>query len=353
MARFSNNRSRKAGLPPGTLLHIGERSSDNAEITLIEYDSQSADIKSIEKSGLSLLTRDTEKLKWININGLHQLDIIEEIGKCFGIHNLVLEDIANTGQRPKYEEYGDYVYIVARMLYTDDNLEVVSEQVSIILGMNYVITFKEKDDTVFEAIKSRIQDGIGRIRRMGADYLVYSMIDVIVDNYFIILEELGDRLESLENRLLVRPSPKTLKEIQFLKREMLFINKSVRPLREVVGYMERAESDLIKEQTNIYLRDVYDHIIEVTDMVDTYRDILSGMLDIYLSSVSNGMNQVMKVLTIISTLFMPITFIAGLYGMNFENMPEIRWTYGYPVVLAVMAIICCAMIVYFKKKKWL
>jgi len=298
--------------------------------------------------------RDTPTVTWINVDGVHHLDIIERLGHHFGLHPLLLEDIANTGQRPKQEDYGDYLFAVVKMLYYDAGTRKTdAEQVSIVTGPNFVISFQEQEGDVFEEVRGRIRNDKGRIRKCGADYLAYSLIDSIVDNYFVILEGLGERIETVEEELIAGPGQQTSRKIHRLKGEALFVRKSVWPLREVIGSLARGDSKLIKPDTLPYLRDVYDHIIQVADTVDTYRDMISGMLDTYLSALSNRLNEVMKVLTIIATIFIPLTFVAGLYGMNFKNMPELEWPWGYPTALAVMAAAAGLMLVYFKRKKWL
>jgi magnesium transporter len=353
MSKLIKKRSKKAGLPPGSLVHIGEKKVEEVKITIIDYDEthfQEKEAKSIEEC---FTFKEKPTVTWINVEGIHQVEILEKLGECYGFHPLILEDILNTDQRPKTEDFGDYLYIVLKMLYPN-NSEVVTEQISLILGLNFVISFQEgiKGD-VFDPVRDRIRTDKGKIRQLGADYLAYSLIDSIVDHYFIILEKLGEKIESLEEKLVISPTPETLQTIHNLKREMIFLRKSVWPLREVISGLERGESFLIKESTRIYLRDVYDHTIQVIDNVETFRDMLSGMLDIYLSSVSNRLNAVMKVLTIIATIFMPLTFLAGLYGMNFKYMPELSWPWGYPLALFIMLAIALSMLVYFKKKKWL
>jgi magnesium transporter len=289
------------------------------------------------------------------VEGVHQVEAVEKLGNCFGLHPLVLEDILNTDQRPKMEIYGDYVYIVLKMLYGSGPRRLVeTEQVSLILGSNFVISFQEGiEGDVFDPVRERIRSGKGFIRKMGADYLAYSLIDTIVDNYFVILEGLGERVELLEEELLVHSTTTTIQEIHKFKNEMILVRRMVWPLREVISGLGRRESPLIKETTEIYLRDVYDHTVQVMDTIEVYREMLSGMLDIYLSSVSNRLNSVMKVLTIIATIFMPLTFIAGIYGMNFKYMPELEWRWGYPAVWLIVAVIGISMLIYFKKKKWL
>jgi magnesium transporter len=356
MLRFGNKHSGKAGLPPGSLIHVGEKKDEKTRITIIDYDEQNFRQKDVEKVEECFVFKETATVTWINVDGVHESEIIGRIGDCYGIHPLILEDIMTTAQRPKYEDLGNYIYVVLRMLSCEkDSDEVQSEQVSLIVGPNFVISFQESASLgdVFDPVRDRIRTGKGRMRKLGADYLAYALIDAIVDNYFIILENLGERVEVLEEELVTDPGQKTLHEIHTLKREMIYVRKSVWPLREVVSGLERAESPLIKETTGIFLRDVYDHTIQVIDTIETYRDMLSGMLDMYLSSVSNRMNQVMKVLTIIATIFIPLTFIAGVYGMNFKHMPELEWRFGYYAIWAVMLTIGITMVVLFKKKKWM
>lgn len=320
----------------------------------MDYDETQFQVRETETLEECYPFKDRPTIIWINIDGIHEIETLEKLGDCFGLHPLTLEDILNTDQRPKIEDYGEYIFIVLKMLYPDDDTgEILSEQVSLVLGKNFVISFQEREGDIFNSVRERIRSGKGRIRKMGADYLVYSLLDSIVDNYFIILEKLGERIEFLEEKLIINPVPETINLIHKLKREMIFLRRSVWPLREVIGSIERGESSLIKGSTNIYLRDVYDHTIQVIDTIETFRDILSGMLDIYLSSVSNRLNAVMKVLTIIATIFMPLTFIAGIYGMNFKYMPELEWRLGYPVILLTMVSIGVLMLVSFRKKKWL
>jgi magnesium transporter len=298
--------------------------------------------------------RDTLSVTWLDVDGTHDIETIRKLGECYGLHPLVQEDILNTDQRPKLEDYGDYLYIVLKMLSHDERSgEIRSEQVSLILGRSFVISFQEgKEGDVFGPIRERIRSGKGRIRKTGADFLAYSLIDAVVDSYFVIMEKLGESVDILEERLVDRPSPETLHGIHALKKEMIFLRKSVWPLREVIGALERGDSGLIQEPTRAYLRDVYDHTIQVIETIETFRDMVTGMLDIYLSSLSNRLNEVMKVLTIIATLFMPLTFLAGVYGMNFRRMPELEWPWGYPAVLGIMCIVAISMLAYFKKKKW-
>lgn len=347
-------RSTKTGLPPGALIHIGEKKAEKIKISFLDYDEIQIEEKEVKTIEECFPIKDKPTITWINIDGLHQVDIIEKIGKNFDFHPLLLEDILNTEQRPKIEDFETYIYVVLKMLnYDEKTNELNSEQVSIIFGQNFVISFQEKEMDVFNPMREIIRTGKGRIRKMGADYLAYGLIDAIVDGYFLILEKLGENIEEVEETMVANPSPETLRAIHTLKRRMISLRKSVWPLREVVSALERSESVLIHDQTQIYLKDVYDHTIQVIDTVETYRDVLSGMLDIYLSSISNKMNEIMKVLTIIATIFIPLTFIAGVYGMNFEFMPELKWRWGYPAIWFVMITVSISMMLYFRKKKWL
>ncbi|MDP2168483.1 MAG: magnesium/cobalt transporter CorA [Thermodesulfovibrionales bacterium] len=353
--RLVKKRSGKAGLPPGTPVHIGEKVSQYTKISVMDYDE--AGCRETELTGIDecLIFKDRPTVTWINIEGVHDTAVLQKLGECYGIHPLTLEDIMNTDQRPKREDFGSYIYIVLSMLHPSgaDN-GAATEQVSLILGENFVFSFQEgiKGDA-FDPVRERIRSGGGRIRKFGADYLAYSLIDSIVDNYFSVLEGFGERIEALEDELVENPTPATLGHLHAFKREMIFLRKSVWPLREVISGLQRGESPLIRQSTVIYLRDVYDHTIQVIDTIETFRDMLSGMLDIYLSGINNRMNSVMKTLTFIATIFMPLTFIAGIYGMNFSYMPELQWRWGYPVVLLGMAVAGALMVVYFRKKKWM
>jgi len=354
MKRGATRISAKVGLPPGTLIHIGEKKSEKVRISLIEYNETHLREQELDRLDKVLLLKEEPAVTWINIDGLHRTEIIEKAGEVFNLHPLTLEDIVNTGQSPKLEDYGDYLFIVLKMLYYNESQnEIDVEQVSLCLGSRFLLTFQEeKGRDVFNPIRERIRSGKGRIRKMGPDYLAYSLIDAIVDSYFLILEKLGEKIETLEDRVVNQPSESVLQDIHELKREMIFLRRSIWPLREVISNLQRGESLLINESMHVYYRDVYDHTIRIIETIEALRDILSGILDIYLSSISNRINAVMKVLTIIATIFMPLTFIAGVYGMNFEYMPELRWHWGYPAILIFMLVIGMSMVVYFVKKKW-
>jgi len=347
-------RGSKIGLAPGTLVHVGEKKAEKVVIRVLAYNSETLIEREVETvEGCAEFKGRSDLNLWINVDGLDRVDIIEKLGSYFEIHPLTLEDVLNTGQRPKTEDYETYIYTVLKMMLLDiEKEEIIIDQVSIIIGPNYLLSFQERQGDVFDPVRERFKNPASRLRKNGVDYLAYSLIDAVVDNYFLILEHFGDEIEYLEEGLVIQPRPETLKTIQKYKRDMIILRKSVWPLRELINGLQRVESDLIKETTRIYLRDIYDHTIQVIDSVEDFRDILSSMVDIYLSSVSYRMNDVMKVLTVIATIFIPLTFIAGVYGMNFEYMPELEWRWGYPVVMLGMTLIGVTMFAYFKKRKW-
>jgi magnesium transporter len=354
MPRFIKKQLRKAGTSPGTLIHIGDQKVDETRITLIDYDAEFLQEKVLDDIEEAFPLKDLPTVTWINIDGLHQLDIIEKVGQHFNIHPLVLEDIVNTGQRPKTEEFEDLIFVVLKMLHYNENSEkITSEQFSLVLGPNFLVSFQEIQGDVFKTVRERIRKPKTRIRKAGCDYLAYALIDAIVDNYFLILEKLGENIEAIEEDLLENPSPETLQTLHEMKREMIYLRKQIWPIREIINSLAKSESSLIQEQLHVYFRDVYDHTIQIIDTIESYRDILAGMLDIYLSTLSNRMNEVMKVLTIIATIFIPITFVAGIYGMNFKFMPELEWRWGYATVWAIIVVVAGIMIGFFKKKQWL
>ncbi len=349
------HRTEKTGLDPGTPIHIGRQKMEKVKIRVIDYD-VSGYFEERETTDIDQLisAKVTEPITWINVAGLHQTEVIEAIGQTFGIHPLLLEDILNTEQRPKVEHYDDYLYMIIKLIHWQvDSSEIETEQISIVLGNRFVITFQEQEKDVFEPLRQRIRSGKGRIRKFGADYLAYSLLDTVVDHYFLILENLGEQIEFLENEVVTDPTSATLQRIHALKREMITLRRSVWPLREVIGSLQRGESALFQESTFIYLRDIYEHTIQVIDTIETYRDVVSGLLDVYLSSVSNKMNEVMKLLTVIATIFIPLSFITSLYGMNFPYIPELQWHWGYPFLWLIMISISVGMLTYFHRKDWL
>lgn len=350
----AKKRSTKAGLPPGSLVHVGMPSGQATKITVFHYNDQHFEESSVDNvDALQRQDLGNHMVNWVNMDGLENVMMLEKIGVLYDMHPLTLEDILNTDHRPKAEDYGHYFYIVFKMLsYDDKSHRIDAEQVSVVLGRGYVLSFQEKEGDVFGPLRQSLRQGKGRVRKMGADYLAYSLLDAVVDNYFCVLERVGERIELLEDLLVRESSSTTLREVHNLKREMIFLRRAVWPLREVVNNLEKSETAFLDRTTDLYLRDVYDHIFQVIDTTEIYREMLSGMLDIYLSSINNRMNEVMKVLTIIATLFIPLTFITGLYGMNFHYMPELEWPFGYPMVLLIMVAVASMMLLFFKRKNW-
>lgn len=352
--RIIKERSRKVGLPPGTLVHIGEKSGREIGIRVLDYGPDRCEEKEISGLQECFYFADPQVVSWIDVEGLHEVELIQQLGDCQGFNPLMLEDIVNTDQRPKLEDFDDYLYIVIKMLHERDNGGIAVEQVSLVVGANFVISFQEGlEGDAFGPLRERIKSGKGKIRTMGSDYLAYSLIDAVVDGYFGVLERVGERIEELEEEVVASPSPETVRGIHRLKREMIVLRKALWPLREVIGALERRESPLVSEPVTLYLRDVYDHTIQAIDAVEAYRDLLAGLLDVYLSSLSARMNEIMKFLTIVGTIFIPLTFIAGVYGMNFQNMPELHWRWGYFASLLLMFAVSVVMLIYFKRKKWL
>ncbi len=344
----------KTGLPPGSLVFTGERKLAQPNLSLIKYSESSCEvIESFNIEDISSSIKETD-IAWINIEGIHDTVLVEKIGAIFHLHPLLLEDILNPQQRPKLDEYDDVVFIIAKMLFTDKQRDkIIDEQVSFVLGKNFLLTFQEsKPGDAFDTVRERIINNKGKIRKEKTDYLCYRLLDAIVDNYFEVLEKIGDRLEDIESKIIQNPEKSAIQKTHELKRELIFLRKITWPLREVINNFHRGEHPLINQSTKIYMRDLYDHTIQVIDTIETYRDWLSGLEDLYLSSLSNKMNEVMKMLTMIATLFIPLTFIVGLYGMNFKYMPELEWRWGYGFVWGIMISLTVFMIYYFKKKKW-
>lgn len=354
----SNRGSKLSDLPPAPLPQE-ERKPERPRITVIDYDEfhyHEAEVKDVAEC---FIFKEKPTVTWINIDGLHQVDILEKLGACYGIHPLVLEDIL-TDQRPKIEDYESYIFIVLKMLYYDEEGDeelgdsvIDIDQISLILGPNFIISFKDKEVDVFDPIRDRLRTAKGRIRKQGSDYLAYSMIDAIVDHYFAIMEKLGERFEELEDAVVANPEPEILTTIYNLKRDMLFLRKSVWPLREAISKMQRIDSPLVTDSTKIYLRDVYDHTIQVIENVETFRDMSASLLETYLSSLSNRLNEVIKVLTIISTIFIPLTFLSGLFGMNVKTMVEwLESPWAFLWISALMLAIALVMLTYFRRKRW-
>ena len=352
MMKLVQKRSKKTGLSPGTLIHIGETRTDSVTVTRFNYAGTHCD-EQVVMDMEALQPPADETVTWVNVGGVHKVEVLEGFGKCFGLHPLLLEDIANTDQRPKLDDYEGYLFLVMKMLTTSDRGDILVEQVSFVLGRNYVLSFQENGTDVFGAVRDRLKGGKGRLRQNGSDYLIYALIDAVVDQYFAVLEMLGERIESLQERVMADPKPETLQNIHALKRQLLFVRRAVWPLREAINNLSRSECPFLHEPTKLFFRDVYDHVVQIVDTIETLREMVSASLDIYLSSVSYRLNAVMRVLTVITTIFMPLSFIAGIYGMNFEHMPELKWVWGYPMALGIMAVVAAIMLIGFRLKNWL
>lgn len=345
--------SSKLGMPPGTLLHIGEKKTDPPSMSVINYDVQSHVSHHVSSGEEAIKYYSTSGITWVNIDGLQDTTTIEQIGTAFGISPLTLEDILNTHQRPKLDEYDDYLYVVVKMLhYPNEQLELEREQVSFLLGYNFVLSFQESPGDTFAPVRSRLQQKGSALRAAGSDYLLYSLLDTIVDNYFAIIERLSDKTEVLEEQILHNPHDGLLNEVYWFKKEIAGIRRSIYPLREVIATLDRNESSLITASTRWLIRDIYDHTIQIVDNIENFRETTSTMIDLYMSGVSNRMNNIMKVLTVISTIFIPLTFIVGVYGMNFKHMPELEYHYAYFEVWGVMIVLTSGMVWYFRHKKW-
>lgn len=354
MPRFLKPQSQKKGMLPGSLDLINEENFAAAEISVMDYSQDRFDEKIIEKRADLKKFPKADNPTWINVIGVHDSDLMAEIGPIFGIHPLTLEDIMNTGHRPKCEDFDSYLFFTLKMLtFNTEQCVIESEQVSLVLTKNCVITFQERPGDVFDAIRDRIRTGKGRVTKMQTDYLAYSLIDAIVDNYFIVLENIGDRIEKLEEDLLLEADYSVMKDVYHYKQELLFMRKAAWPLRDLINGTQRKETELITDETVMYYRDIHDHSIQVIDTMEVYRDMISGIQDVYLSSTGNRLNEIMKVLTLFAAIFIPLTFIAGVYGMNFKYMPELSWKWGYFAVLGLMASLTVVMVLFFKKKKWI
>ncbi len=354
MGRLVRRATKKPGAAPGTLVHTGTQKVERVRIRIIDYDAEHIVETEVDDVKKCFPFKDAPTVTWINMDGLHDVDLIRGLGDHFGWHPLMLEDIVSVGQRPKMEAYDGYVYLVLPMLSWDDvRGEVVTEQLSLILGERYVFTFQERVGDVFEGVRERLRSGRARIRNAQADYLTYALMDAVVDHYFTALERVGDITEGLEAELLDDPRQSTMHALHTLKRELISVRRAVWPLREVFAQLLRAEDEYFSKETQIFQRDVYDHTVQVIDTVEALRDLVSGAVDLYLSTVGYRTNEVMKVLTIMASIFIPLTFLAGLYGMNFDYMPELHMHWAYPTLLVIMAVLGGAMLMYFKRKGWI
>jgi len=353
MERILKTMSRKAGMPPGSLIHIGEVPAVGVKFKACRYgETEFEELAVADKESL-LRLKEKEGILWLQVDGLHDPETISLIGEIFSLHALTLEDILNTGQRPKMEEFDNYLFLVGKILSFDEKAGAVQEKhFCLVLMPNAVLSFHESGANIFASIETRLQKSNGKIRKKGSDYLAYSLLDAMVDNYFLVLEKIGGQIEELEEEILTKPSMDSLEWLHFLKRDLTILRKLVWPIRDVINSMVRSDSALILDDTLKYLMDVYDHTIQIIETLEAFRDVSASLFDIYLSGISNRMNAVMKVLTVIATIFIPLTFIVGVYGMNFHYMPELTWRWGYFTALTFMAVLGIGMALYFKKKDW-
>lgn len=360
LSPFSHTRTtdrhahRKIGLPPGSVVFVGETPSVPVNITVTDYTEEQFDEEPIDPMHLSPEYRTPDTTTWIQVTGIHDVDIIQKLGDYFGLHPLVQEDIANVHQRPKLEVFDDHLYIVAKRVNVDaDGTNIRAEQISLIVGDGYVLSFQESGQEPFEPVRKRIRNGRGRIRGAGADYLAYALLDVIVDQYFVTLDAFGMRTEALEDEILETPTNETQEELNELRRDLVFMRRMTWPIRDVLSQLARIDSPLWHDATRPFIRDVHDHAVQVLDLLESMRDVVNGLTDLYMTTLSNRMNEIMKVLTIIGTIFIPLTFVAGIYGMNFSYMPELEYQYGYPIAMSVMALLAVVLLFYFRRREWI
>lgn len=345
---------KKLGLPPGSVIFTGQKKVDKVLIEYLQYDESFLSEKSLDNHNQIVFHQSPDdRVDWYDIRGLHDTDLLETIGKMFGIHPLVLEDIADTNQRPKFEEYENGIFITIRALSFDsENLEIKTEQIALFFRVGLLFSFQETESDIFAAIRNRVQVGHGRVRRKGADYLAYALLDAVTDNYFHVLDRVEEIIEQVEDDILNNPDNTVKARIHKLKKELLIVRKSISPLREAISRFTKSENEQINDNTLIFVRDLYDHTIQIMDMTENYRDMLNGLQDLYTSEISFKMNQVMQVLTVVTTIFVPLSFLTGLYGMNFENIPELKYQYGYFALWGFMLTIAIALLYYFKRKNW-
>lgn len=349
-----SKRSGKLGLPPGSLVHVGAEGVSRAGITLFEYDAARVSERELGSMADLGSLGDEGNMHWLNVDGLHDEPLMQAVAERFELHPLMVEDILNTDHRPKVEEYQDSLFVVAKMLRAERaSGELVVEQISFVLRKGLLITFQERSGDVLDPIRDRLRQDLGRVRKSGADYLLYSLLDVIVDHYFVVLEELGMRIEGLEKKVISRPERADLRSIQRLRGQLIGVNRHVTPMRELAGRLNTLQHPLLDKSTRRYLNDLQDHAVYIAETIGTYRELLTSLENTYHAGVNLRMGQVMKLLTVISTIFIPLTFIVGVYGMNFRYMPELEWHYGYATVMSAMALLSLGMLVWFRRKGWL
>lgn len=352
MPKEGKNIAENVNTPPGSAIHVGEKKMETTKMIYTKYNSEEIDRENLENIDAFINDEQKDKVKWLSVIGLQNTELIESLCQSLDVHPLVSEDIVNTGQAAKFEDYERYLFINAKSIVFNEEDGLDNEQISFLLFKNQLISFQESESSIFNALIKRLADGT-YIRKNDADDLLYGLLDNIVDHYFVIMEKIGDEIDNVEDELLSNPDKEVLHKIYALKRDLIFIQNTLWPMRNVVNTLSRNEFDLIDEKTTRYFRDVYDHAIQMIDITETYRDISSGMLDTYLSSISNKTNDVMKILTLYSTIFSPLSFLAGVYGMNFKYFPELNWKYSYPVFWLISIVLTIVMIRFFKKKDWL
>ncbi len=352
--RVMKRRAKKVGLPPGSLVYLGDKPKGTTKITLFDYVDGELTEREIEQPDECAVYKKSDTVTWINVDGIQDVGVLEKIGKQYDLHPLVMEDILNTDQRPKVEDHDRYLYVVLKMLsYNDAEQEMAIEQLSLVIGDNFLLSFQDKPGDVLDPLRERIRQAKGPIRKLGADYLLYAIMDEVVDHYFVVMEKLGEKIEQIEDIVAVKPKPDTLQQIHRLKREIIILRKAVWPLRELIGTLRHDATPLLQESTAIYFRDLSDHIAQIIDGVEAYRDMLSSMLDVYLSIMSNRTNGVMKVMALFSAIFMPLTVITGIFGMNFKDFPELEWRYGFQGTVVLMVVLAIGMVLFFRRKQWL
>lgn len=348
-------RSDKVGMPPGALVYVGaEKPPHTTRISVIDYDEHAVRERDLVRVEECLQFKDTASVTWINVDEIQEPGLIETFGRVLGFHSLMLEDILNMDQRPKVEDHGTYLYVVLKMLeWNAVRGEIEIEQLSLVVGSNYVISFQERAGDFFDPLRARIREAVGRARKLGPDFLAYSLLDLVIDHYFIVLDRLGDRIEAVEDEVMTRARPETLQRIHDIKRELIFVRKAVWPMKEVIASLRHLDTPLIGKSTGVFLRDLQDHIVQVIEGIETYQNLASDSLDTYLSTVSNRTNTVMKVLAVFSAVFMPLTFITGIFGMNFHHMPPLDWSWGFSGTLVGMGILGLLMVLFFRRRRWL
>ena len=353
MARFLTNRNEKIGTAPGSLVFVGEKRTDKVQLDFLSYDAETIFEKEIEDISEVAKLIDPKQVAWLNLVGLHDVATIEQVGGQFDIHPLQLEDILNTAQRPKFEETDANVFIQIRMLHLKEDNTLYTEQLSILLQNNLLISFQEIPQDVFDPLRERLFRPTTKIRHRKNDYLAFAMLDAVVEQYVFIIEKFGERIEQLEDQLLQKPQNTHLEQINLYKREINFLRKTVRPARELVSQFKRSDALLMQESTQPYLRDLEDQIVLATEAIELYKDMLNDLLNLYNSALNNRLNDILRVLTIFSVVFIPLTFLAGIYGTNFEHIPELHYKYAYPIFWVVLVLVALGMVWYFKRKKWL